>query len=525
MGDYGQELRFGVFIPPAAAQASEVLELAKLADVLGLDLVSFQDHPYQPRFLDTWTLLSVVAAQTTTVRVAPNVANLPLRPPAVLARSVASLDLLSGGRVELGLGAGAFWEAIEAMGGRRLSPGEGVDALAEAIELMRAFWTAEGRAVDHDGEHYRVRGAHPGPAPAHAVEIWLGAYKPRMLALTGARADGWLPSMGYAEPEGLPAMNAAIDAAAREAGRDPAAVRRLYNVNGSFGTGAGFLQGRPAEWAEQLVELTLGAGISTYILSVQAEADLRRFAEEVAPAAHELLDAARARGEGERDAEDETGVGGEAEGAPPGPATSSRAAPFAVRPTPDDGSRVSAEAPWEESDRPSVPPADPERRYTPDEQAAGQHLIDVHDGLRGELGRLRDVLEQVAEGSTDPAAMRSLFNRMTIRQNNWALGAFCESYCRAVTAHHSLEDRSVFPHLGRRDEQLGAVLEKLGEEHEVISAILDRIDDALVALVASEPGAIERVRAAVDLLTDAMLSHLSYEERELVEPLARLGFY
>lgn len=293
MGDYGQELRFGVFIPPAAAQAGDVLELAKLADVLGLDLVSFQDHPYQPRFLDTWTLLSVVAAQTTTVRVAPNVANLPLRPPAVLARSVASLDLLSGGRVELGLGAGAFWEAIEAMGGRWLSPGEGVDALAEAIELMRAFWAAEGRPIDHDGEHYRVRGAHPGPAPAHAVEIWLGAYKPRMLALTGAKADGWLPSMGYAEPAELPAMNAAIDAAAREAGRDPAAIRRLYNVNGSFGSGAGFLQGAPAEWAEQLVELSLGAGISTYVLSVQAEADLRRFAEEVAPAAHELLAAAR----------------------------------------------------------------------------------------------------------------------------------------------------------------------------------------------------------------------------------------
>lgn len=70
--------------------------------------------------------------------------------------------------------------------------------------------------------------------------------------------------------------------------------------------------------------------------------------------------------------------------------------------------------------------------------------------------------EQVGEGSTDPAAMRLLFNRMTIRQNNWTLGAFCESYCRAVTAHHSLEDRSVFPHLGRRDEQLGAVLERLG---------------------------------------------------------------
>ena len=122
--DNVHELQFGVFIPPIAEQADAVVELAELAEVSGLDLVTFQDHPYQPRFLDTWTLLSVIAARTSTVRLAPNVANLPLRPPAVLARSVASLDILSGGRVELGLGAGAFWDAIAANGGRKLTPGQ-----------------------------------------------------------------------------------------------------------------------------------------------------------------------------------------------------------------------------------------------------------------------------------------------------------------------------------------------------------------------------------------------------------------
>ena len=128
------------------------------------------------------------------MRIAPNVANLPLRPPVVLARSVASLDILSGGRVELGLGAGAFWDAIAAVGGPRLTPGQAVDALAEAIEVIRASWDVGAGRIRHEGEHYRVVGAHPGPAPAHDVEIWLGAYKPRMLALTGAKADGWLPS-------------------------------------------------------------------------------------------------------------------------------------------------------------------------------------------------------------------------------------------------------------------------------------------------------------------------------------------
>src|SRR5256886_5164821 len=113
MADYGHELLFGTFLTPAADRAAHVIELAELSDRLGLDLVTVQDHPYQPAFLDTWTLLTAIAARTRSVRVSPNVANLPLRPPAVLARSAASLDLISGGRVELGLGTGAFWDAAD----------------------------------------------------------------------------------------------------------------------------------------------------------------------------------------------------------------------------------------------------------------------------------------------------------------------------------------------------------------------------------------------------------------------------
>jgi alkanesulfonate monooxygenase SsuD/methylene tetrahydromethanopterin reductase-like flavin-dependent oxidoreductase (luciferase family) len=281
--DYGHELQFGVFIPPAADQAQAVLELAQLADAVGLDLVTFQDHPYQARFLDTWTLLSVVAAHTANVRVAPNVANLPLRQPVVLARSVASLDLISGGRFDLGLGAGTFWDAIAAVGGPRRTPGESVDALAEAIDVIRAVWSTDGGPVRHEGEHYRVVGAHPGPPPAHDVEIWLGAYKPRMLALTGAKADGWLPSLGYIELDELAAANARIDEAAANAGRRAADVRRLLHLNEGFD-------------AERLAELTLTTGVSTYILSVSSGDEIRRFAEESAPAARELVETERGRG-------------------------------------------------------------------------------------------------------------------------------------------------------------------------------------------------------------------------------------
>ena len=524
MPDYGHELRLGVFITPAVDSADEVIGLAEEADALGLDLVSFQDHPYQRSYLDTWTLLSFVAARTHNVRLAPNVASLPLRPPAVLAKSVASLDRLSGGRVELGLGAGAFWDAIAAYGGRKLTPGQSVDALEEAIDVVRGIWDTDARSVRHDGEHYRVHGAHPGPAPAHAVEIWLGAYKKRMLALTGRKADGWLPSMGYADPPELPVKNAAIDAAAEAAGRSPEQIRRLYNINGSFGSGAPFLGGGPGEWAAELAELTLDQGFSTYILACDSAELMRAFAAEVAPALRDLVDAGRERAASPADPPPPEISRDEAP-AEPDAAAADGATPFAVTPTPDDGTRHSGEQAWDEAARPNGPAPDPARTYTAEQQATGKHLIDVHDALRGELEQLRNLVEQIGNGNVDASSVRSFMNRMTIRQNNWTLGVYCASYCRVVTGHHTLEDRSVFPHLKGKDPELDPVIDRLASEHEVIANLLERIDAALTALVANEEGAMDEVRAAVDLLTDAMVSHLSYEERELVEPLARFGFY
>jgi hemerythrin-like domain-containing protein len=302
-------------------------------------------------------------------------------------------------------------------------------------------------------------------------------------------------------------MNAVIDDAAAAAGRRPEEIRRLYNISGSFGSGAGLLQGRPGEWAQQLAELTLTSGVSTYLLSVSSEDELRLFADEVAPAVRDLVGTARGGAQLEPD---------------PARHPSSRA-PLAVFATPDDGTRLSDEEPWDDNDRPTVPPPEQGRRYTPDEQASGKLLIDVHDQLRSELVRLRRLMDDVGHGRTNPTAVRSFFNRMAIRQNDWTLGAFCESYCRTVTVHHTLEDRNLFPHLQQAEEGLAPVLDRLAEEHEVIAEILDRIDSALVALVASEPDGMALVRKAVDLLTDALVSHLSYEERQLVEPLARLG--
>jgi alkanesulfonate monooxygenase SsuD/methylene tetrahydromethanopterin reductase-like flavin-dependent oxidoreductase (luciferase family) len=297
MPDYGNDLIFGSFITPTNAAPQQVIALAQASEKAGLDLVTFQDHPYQAGFLDTWTLLSYIAAQTERIYVSGNVINLPLRPPAVLARAAASLDLLSGGRFELGLGAGAFWEAIEAMGGRRLTPAQAVEALSEAIDIIRGIWDVDNTSrLRVDGTYYQVNGAKRGPAPAHNISIWLGAYKPRMLRLVGRKADGWLPSLGYMKSVAdLSNANAIIDEAAREAGREPAAVRRLLNIGGRFGPPSNqHLSGPPEQWVEQLAALTLEYGFTGYILMGDDPTAIAHFGRDVAPALREFVAAERA---------------------------------------------------------------------------------------------------------------------------------------------------------------------------------------------------------------------------------------
>jgi alkanesulfonate monooxygenase SsuD/methylene tetrahydromethanopterin reductase-like flavin-dependent oxidoreductase (luciferase family) len=280
-------VRLGVFIVPDASEPGSAIAQIEAADAAGLDLVGIQDHPYQRRFFDTWTLLSYAAARTERITLMPDVMNLPLRLPSVLAKSVASLDLLSGGRVDVGIGAGAFWEAVEAMGGPRRTPGESVEALEEAIAIMRGFWSVE-RSVNVDGRHYRVRGAKPGPPPAHPIRLFVGAYGPRMLRLTGRLGDGWLPSLGehYMPAADAPRMQATIDEAAQRAGRDPAEIERAVNVMG--------LAGEPEGWADQLARLATELRFDTLLVGVPGEDPVgfcRRLGEEIAPRLRRLVGA------------------------------------------------------------------------------------------------------------------------------------------------------------------------------------------------------------------------------------------
>lgn len=291
MTDYGHELRFGTFITPQAKQADDVVALAQRSEAVGLDLVTFQDHPYQSNFLDTWTLLSFVAARTERVKLAGNVLNLPLRPPAVLARAAASLDLLSHGRFELGLGSGAFWDGIEAMGGTKLTPGEAVEGLEEAMEIIRGIWDAGAPGgVRVDGKYHKAAGARRGPLPQHRIDIWLGAYKPRMLRLVGRKADGWLPSRSYIKEPTIAESNAMIDEAAEKAGRSPREIRRLLNLFGSR-----LADGEDArQLADEITALTLEHGFSTFILPADAPGLIETFGKEVAPRVQEKVASGRA---------------------------------------------------------------------------------------------------------------------------------------------------------------------------------------------------------------------------------------
>ncbi|WP_022927247.1 LLM class flavin-dependent oxidoreductase [Patulibacter americanus] len=272
-------MRVGAFIVPDAADPATTVRQIEAAEGAGLDLVGIQDHPYQPRFLETWTLLAFAAARTRSIQLVSGVANLPLRPPAMLAKAAASLELLSEGRFALGLGSGAFGDAVAAMGGPKRTAPEGVDALEEAIAIIQGWWRGD-RPLTVDGTHYRVKGAHPGPPPSQKIPLWLGAYKPRMLGLTGRLADGWLPTIPYIDlAADAQRSHHAIDEAAKRAGREPGDVERALIAP---------LDGPPPTWPDQLVRLHETHRFGTALVTVPAGTEgldqLARLGEQAAVA-------------------------------------------------------------------------------------------------------------------------------------------------------------------------------------------------------------------------------------------------
>jgi alkanesulfonate monooxygenase SsuD/methylene tetrahydromethanopterin reductase-like flavin-dependent oxidoreductase (luciferase family) len=297
-------VRFGVFVTPRADAIPALRANVAAAESSGFDYVSVQDHPYAADLLDTVPLLGTLLGETERIHVMPNVANLPLRPPPMLAKAAASLDLLSGGRFELGLGGGRNWPHIAGLGGPRWSPGEVLTATDEAITILRALWSQD-RTARVDGKIFHLN-AQPGPAPAHPVGIWLGALGPRMLDLLGRRADGWIAPIATGF-DTKPAAQDRIDRAAIAAGRQPTDVHRIIQLVGSVtsrpqtterprsGPGGQPILTTPEIWARIIAEFVTGERFDTVnIVPYPESAELiSLFGTDVIPAARAAIAEAR----------------------------------------------------------------------------------------------------------------------------------------------------------------------------------------------------------------------------------------
>lgn len=287
------DLTFGFSLVPTLDLGAH-RELAAAAEESGLGLLGIQDHPYVPDYLDTFVLAGALLAATSRISVFPDVANLPLRPPAMLAKAAAALDIASGGRFELALGAGGYWDAIVRMGVERRSHAEANAALEEAIAILRAVW-GTGPPIHARGAHYTVDGLPPGPVPAHPIEIWTGAQGPKALALTGRIADGWAaPIPSYLPYEQWPAANAILDEAAVAAGRHPGDVRRIVQIVGHITDrpgdvraerGAAPIRGDAEQWAALLSRLAAEQPFTGFVFwpEHQTVDQVVRFGRDVAP--------------------------------------------------------------------------------------------------------------------------------------------------------------------------------------------------------------------------------------------------
>jgi probable F420-dependent oxidoreductase len=282
----GQHLGFGTVSNFYGSSPEALVEEARQVEALGFDTFCLSDHLHSERpTWEPWTALAYLAASTHRINVTTDVLGLPYRSPAVLAKAAETLDRLSAGRLVLGLGNGGYDAEFEAFGLHLRTPGQKVSALGEAVRVIRGLWSGE--PVTFEGEHFSVREARITPAPTHRIPIWLGTYGPRALALTGALADGWLPSMQRLELGQAVAMRETVRAAALAAGRDPDEITCACNVQVVFDARRTptpqLIAGSSEAIAEQLVAIVRAGFTAPQVFGLGQAEDRERFAVEVIP--------------------------------------------------------------------------------------------------------------------------------------------------------------------------------------------------------------------------------------------------
>jgi alkanesulfonate monooxygenase SsuD/methylene tetrahydromethanopterin reductase-like flavin-dependent oxidoreductase (luciferase family) len=298
------DITFGVNIDPGHDYEIALRNTVR-AEELGLDHALIQDHAYNPQFVETWTLLSALAGATERIALGPNVMTSPLHLPAMIAKSAATLDLISNGRLVLGLGAGAWDEGIVGLGGPDLRErGTKFQAFQDTLRIVRGLWESNGQPFSYQGPVHSVRNVQFGPIPARRIPIITGSMGPQSLRLTAKLGDGISVSTSYVPAERIPSFRAQLDAGAREEGRDPGELRIYYNVMGFIETGnstgnsrmrprnPSVYWGDPVWWIETLGRLVTEAGVGGFTFWPVAgdhAQQFRLFANEVVPGVRERV--------------------------------------------------------------------------------------------------------------------------------------------------------------------------------------------------------------------------------------------
>lgn len=294
---------FGVHVGPQMCTMAELTEVWRTAEEAGYDWVSIWDH-FQPAptpadgdCFEGVACHAALAALTERVRVGSLVYSTGYRHPAVLANAAVTIDHISGGRLELGLGAGWLQPEYQAYGIPFEPPAVRLRRLAEYAQVVRALWTQE--TVDFDGEFFTLREARCNPKPLQeAPRIWIGAVQPRAVALAARIGDGL--NVAFLSPEMYAERVAWANDAAPDASRLAHAINAGFlmapddrvdaELEARFGAAApfvkpGFLYGSVGSITEQ-VGRYVDAGAQWVILALRAPFDvaaLHTFATEVIP--------------------------------------------------------------------------------------------------------------------------------------------------------------------------------------------------------------------------------------------------
>jgi alkanesulfonate monooxygenase SsuD/methylene tetrahydromethanopterin reductase-like flavin-dependent oxidoreductase (luciferase family) len=310
-GNGAPGIEFGIYLPQVAMTFGQALDRALECERLGFDALWLYDHLYSPGqpdkpSLEAWTLATALLARTSRLRVGQLVLCNNFRHPALLAKMAATLDVISGGRLELGLGSGSAQQEHHQAGIAWGTAAERSQRLGEALEIITRMFA--GPVTTWQGQHYRVRDlpSLPPPVQQPGPPIHIGgAGRKLTLPLVARYATVWnVPTYAL---DRITQLSSALDAECERIGRDPASIRRSVEAvlavappgeldealatarrrygHPGFGLEAGGLAGPPARVADRIAELA-EAGFSSFVFFTHDRAStqtLELFAGEVMP--------------------------------------------------------------------------------------------------------------------------------------------------------------------------------------------------------------------------------------------------